>query len=684
MDRSIHLVVVQFKPRKGDYAANLGRLAGIFSQIDALDPRPDVAVFAETALTGYFVEGGVRDVAMSAGAFARDLQAQYASAVTTPRTIDVCIGFYEVWNNAFYNSALYVTLGGEGDEPVIRHVHRKLFLPTYGLFDEERFVDRGFEVRSFDTEWGRAAMLICEDAWHSLTGTVAALDGASIIFVVSASPARGLWPREDEGPVPANLKRWERLARDIAEEHGVFVALVNLVGTEGGKTFSGGSIICGPHGDVRAQAPLWDETIMTISLDPQDLTRARSDAPLLTDLQTMMPHLMRTVDRIQAGERLVLSYDDAPSEGGPLTPANRSADGEHADAPSTEEIARRPSEESGKTGRRTKKASPRTTTARSTTGRIEGSTDARSPSAGAGKLPKSKTGTSARGNGSEPIPVMRAPVAPAGPPPLEIDPELTSGWLVSFLREEFERRGFEKAVVGLSGGVDSAVTTYLSARALGPSNVIAVRMPYRTSNPESLAHAQLVIEALGVESQTIDISAAVDGYLANEPDADPGRRGNVMARERMIVLFDQSAKHRALPIGTGNKSERLLGYFTWHADDSPPINPLGDLFKTQVWELATFLGVPHVIVGKPASADLIEGQTDEGDFGISYAEADEILNWLVSGYSPASLMTRGFDANKVEIVRKRLAGTHWKRKLPTVALVSPTGIGESYLRPVDY
>src|ERR1700730_3152237 len=632
MDRSIHLVVVQFKPRKGDYATNLARLAGIFSQIESLDPRPDVAVFAETALTGYFVEGGVRDVALTAGAFARDLQAQYATAVTTPRTLDVCIGFYEVWTNAFYNSALYVTLGG--DQPVIRHVHRKLFLPTYGMFDEERFVDGGFELRAFDTEWGRAAMLICEDAWHSLTGTVAALDGATIVFVVSASPARGLWPREDEGSVPANLKRWERLARDIAEEHGVFVALVNLVGTEGGKTFSGGSIICGPQGDVRARAPLWDETIMMISLDPHDLTRARSDAPLLTDLQTMMPHLMRTVDRIQAGERLVLSYDDEPSEGGPLTPA--------------------------------KKSSRAPETARSA------------------KSSKGLIGPDTSRNGSEPIAVMRATDSRSGPPPLDIDPELTAGWLISFLREEFERRGFERAFLGLSGGVDSAVTAYLSAEALGKENVIAIRMPYRTSNPDSLAHAQLVIDALGIQSRLIDISPAVDGYLASEPDADPARRGNVMARERMIVLFDQSAKHRALPVGTGNKTERLLGYFTWHADDSPPINPLGDLFKTQVWQLATFLGVPDVIVSKPASADLIEGQTDEGDFGISYAEADGILNWLVSGYSPASLVARGFDPDKVELVRKRLAGTHWKRKLPTVALLSSTGIGESYLRPVDY
>src|SRR2546423_1148109 len=389
MDRSVHLVVIQFKPRKGDYAANLGRLAGIFSQIDSLDPRPDVAVFAETALTGYFVEGGVRDVALTAGALARDLQTQYASATTTPRKLDVCIGFYEVWNNAFYNSALYVTLGGEA--PFIRHVHRKLFLPTYGLFDEERFVDRGFEVRAFDTDWGRAAMLICEDAWHSLTGTVAALDGATMVFVVSASPARGVWRRHDEGPVPANLKRWERLARDIAEEHGVFVALVNLVGTEGGKTFSGGSIICGPHGDVRAQAPLWDETIMSISLDPQDLTRARSDAPLLTDLQTMMPHLMRNVDRIQAGERFVLGYDDASTDGGPLTPAGRHGDGERADAPSTEATARRPTDEAGaKTSSRGKKMK-------------------REPATRTNQNPKRKTGTDAHRNGRRPIPGRPAP-----------------------------------------------------------------------------------------------------------------------------------------------------------------------------------------------------------------------------------------------------------------------------------
>jgi NAD+ synthetase len=157
-----------------------------------------------------------------------------------------------------------------------------------------------------------------------------------------------------------------------------------------------------------------------------------------------------------------------------------------------------------------------------------------------------------------------------------------------------------------------------------------------------------------------------------------------MARMRMITLFDQSSKHHAIPLGTGNKTERLFGYFTWHADDSPPINPLGDLFKTQVWALARHLGVPSVIVDKAPSADLVVGQTDEGDFGISYARADEILNWMLAGYRPEELVARGFDAAEVQVVRKRVAGTHWKRRLPTVAMLSSTAIGESYLRPVDY
>ncbi|MGH8673637.1 MAG: nitrilase-related carbon-nitrogen hydrolase, partial [Burkholderiales bacterium] len=309
----MHLAIVQFKPRKGDYAGNLAHLGEIFAQLDSLDPRPQVAFLPETAVSGYFLEGGVRDHAVSAGTLVRDLDEQYRTAVPSLASLDVGLGFYEVWNNSIYNSALYVTLGR--DAPIVRHIHRKVFLPTYGLFDEERFVDRGFEIRAFDTGWGRAAMLVCEDAWHSLSGTIAALDGAQVIFIASASPARGATPRKDDRPGPGTIERWERLARDIASEHGVFVALVQLVGTEGGKIFSGGSLVAGPKGDVKLRAPLWDEAILTVTLDTSDLTRARVEMPLLTDLQTMLPHLVRTVGRIQRNESMSLDYDP-PSKNG--------------------------------------------------------------------------------------------------------------------------------------------------------------------------------------------------------------------------------------------------------------------------------------------------------------------------------------------------------------------------------
>ncbi len=270
-------------------------------------------------------------------------------------------------------------------------------------------------------------------------------------------------------------------------------------------------------------------------------------------------------------------------------------------------------------------------------------------------------------------------------PSLAIDGPLAAAWLEEFLRDELvERRGIHNAVVGLSGGVDSAVTAFLCARALGPEHVWAIRMPYRTSSPDSLADAQRVIDALGCRSETIDISPAVDGYLQFEPQADARRRGNIMARTRMIVLFDQSQKLGALPIGTGNKTERLMGYFTWHADDSPPLNPLGDLFKTQVWALARHLGVPAEIVDKAPSADLEANQTDEGDMGISYAKADGILSLILLGYDDVRIQARGFTPEEVALVRKRVDGTHWKRHLPTTAMLSNTAINEFYLRPVDY
>jgi NAD+ synthetase len=609
------LALAQLRPRKGDYAANLAAIGAMLVQAASLDDRPTLVCFPEAALTGYFLEGGVREHAVTAGQLAADLHRIYAGP-----PVDVCVGFYEVWRNRLFNSALYVSLGET--IPLVRHVHRKVFLPTYGLFDEERFVEHGHEVRAFDTPWGRAALLVCEDAWHSMMGTIAALDGAQLIIVPTAPPARGAWPAPDDPARPASVARWERLARDMADEHGVFVALANLAGSEGGKQFPGSALLAGPRGEVRARGPLWDEALVLARIDLADVTRARADMPLIADLETMAPHLRETMAKVAACTPHLLAFDgmeaiaatlsdDEPMEGAPV-----------------------------------------------------------------------------RGAASTPLAASRVPVALGSlngePPPLEVDAALLEDWLTRFLRDEMSRRGFTRAVVGISGGVDSAVTAYLAARALGPANVIGVRMPYRTSSSESLEHGQLVLDALGIEGRTLDISAAVDGYLASEPDADASRRGNVMARMRMITLFDLSAKHHAIPLGTGNKTERLFGYFTWHADDSPPINPLGDLFKTQVWALARHLGVSEEIVGKAPSADLVVGQTDEGDFGISYAKADELLNWILSGYSANDLVARGFDAADVAVVTRRLATTHWKRRLPTVAMISPTAIGESYLRPVDY
>ncbi len=607
----VHVAVAQLRPRKGDYPGNLRRLGELFRNVDGFDPRPTVLMLPETALTGYFLEGGVREHAVTAGTLVRDLDATYRDAVLAPRTLDVVVGFYESWRNTLYNSALYVTLGA--GEPRVRHIHRKIFLPTYGLFDEERFVERGREIRAFDTSWGRAAILICEDAWHSMTATVAALDGAQVIFIPSAAPARGAWPRDDGVPGPGTVARWDRLVREIADEHGVFTVLANLVGSEGGKVFPGASFIAGPQGDMRGRAPLWDEAILTATLNLHDAARARADTPLIADLEVMLPHLRASLDRIGSSTPADVQFDPA--------------------------VEHRPAV------------------------RVKHRTTA---------------------TGADDLRVTRVVGTPSDPAPLAIDGEMTAHWLEHFIREEFGRRGFTTAVLGLSGGVDSAVTAYLAARALGPENVLAVRMPYRTSSPDSLADAQLVIDTLGIRSTTMDISAAVDGYLNHDADADHARRGNVMARMRMIALFDLAAKHGGIPIGTGNKTERLFGYFTWHADDSPPVNPLGDLFKTQVWELARHLGVPAAIIDKPPTADLVAGQTDERDIGISYAKADSILNWLLSGYSPDDIVARGIDAAEVALVHKRLSSTHWKRRLPTVAMVSATAIGESYLRPVDY
>jgi NAD+ synthetase len=599
----LRIAIGQVRPRKGDYADNLWRLGAVFAQIAESEPSPHLMVFPETVMSGYFVEGGVREVAVTAGTLFRDLAAQHSLAGCPP--LDVVVGFYEEFRNRYFNSAVYASVGGA--QPGIRHVHRKVFLPTYGVFDEERFVDRGHTVQAFDTDWGRVAMVICEDAWHSLVPTIAALDGAQLIIVPSASPARGVSPDgergEDGEALPGSVRRWERVMRRIAEEHGVYVALAQLVGFEGGKGLCGASMVVGPQGKVLVRGPLFDEALITADLRTDEITRARAGLPLLADLEAQLLNLLEPPSG--AGDR---------------------------------ELAFDPEDECHPSPRPARPAAHRVVT------------------------------------------------PPAGGDPLAIDPVLTEEWLIQFLRDELlERRGYSKGIVGLSGGVDSSLTAALAARALGPKNVIGVRMPYRTSSVESFEHAALVAERLGVQMVTVDITDAVDAYIAAaDRKADPTRRGNVMARMRMITLFDLSAKYNALPLGTGNKTERLLGYFTWHGDDAPPVNPLGDLFKTQVRTLARRVGLPEIVVSKPATADLVHGQTDEADLGISYDKADRILHWLLEGLRRDEIVGLGFMPEEVEIVSNRLQSTHWKRRLPTVAMVSSTAIGESYLRPVDY
>ncbi|MGH9261039.1 MAG: nitrilase-related carbon-nitrogen hydrolase, partial [Acidimicrobiales bacterium] len=292
------IALAQFRPVKGDYAANVERLGALFAQAAALEPKVDLLVTPEAATSGYFVEGGVRDVAVTAGTLLRDLAEVHRGAKAPP--LDVAVGFYEVFQHHLYNSCLYASLGAK--KPVVRHVHRKVFLPSYGVFDEERFVERGRDVRAFDTGWGgRAAILICEDAWHSLTATIAALDGAQLLVVPSASPARGTAGVGDGPRIPESLARWEGIVRGIAGEHGVYVALANLVGFEGGKGFAGGSVLVDPWGEIITRGPLFEEALVTAEFDPGQITRARAETPLLADLQVNLPHLLPSLGKRDGG-----------------------------------------------------------------------------------------------------------------------------------------------------------------------------------------------------------------------------------------------------------------------------------------------------------------------------------------------------------------------------------------------
>jgi len=268
------------------------------------------------------------------------------------------------------------------------------------------------------------------------------------------------------------------------------------------------------------------------------------------------------------------------------------------------------------------------------------------------------------------------------PAELSIDTAVARRVIGDFIRSQLRQAGFERAVLGLSGGIDSALVAYLVADAIGADRLLAVLMPYRTSSAASREDAEAVVHRLGCASELVDISPMVDGYFAGEPDASPLRRGNFMARQRMAVLYDRSVTWRGLVVGTGNKTESLIGYTTLFGDSACAFNPIGDLYKSQVRQLAVAMGVPEVIVRKAPSADLWPGQTDEAEAGFSYPELDRLLSAMVDRRrTDEELVELGFDRATVERVGRMVAGAEFKRQVPPIAKLGPRTAGVDYLYP---
>ena len=364
----------------------------------------------------------------------------------------------------------------------IVHWHRKVYLPTYGLFDEQRYFAAGERFQAFDTaRFGRVGILICEDFWHLSAAAIMQAEEVDLLICMANSPARGV-----DGPKIPTAETYELIAKAFAQLLGAVVIVVNRVGFEDGLCFWGGSMAVGPDGRMIAQAPMLDESLTIAAFDPAELRRQRLITPLARD------------------ERLVVDH------------------------------------------RRT------------------------------------QTHQTAIAMNDEPITAD-----------LRINAELVTEILTRFIRIEIRRAGFQRAVVGLSGGIDSSVVTYLCAKALGPDNVLAVTMPYKTSSEATRRDSQAVIDQLGVQTIDVPITAQIDAYFAAFPDASQMRLANKCARERMTVLYDQSAAFQGLVAGTSNKSELLLGYGTQFGDMASAINPIGDLYKTQLYQLAAYLGVPE-------------------------------------------------------------------------------------------
>jgi len=268
---------------------------------------------------------------------------------------------------------------------------------------------------------------------------------------------------------------------------------------------------------------------------------------------------------------------------------------------------------------------------------------------------------------------------------LTINTDVARTILTSFIKSEVTRVGYSRAVIALSGGIDSALSLVLAVEALGAENVLAVKLPYKTSSADSLVHAQLLVDQYRVPSETIEITDMVEPLFMRDPNITKLRKGNIMARERMIVIYDQSEAFKGLVIGTSNKTEILLGYSTQFGDAASAMNPVGDLYKTQLRQLSRAMNIPAPIIDKPPSADLWEDQTDEGELGFTYEQADQLLYLLVDQrYSPEECVDAGFDEKFVSAVVGRVRRNQFKRMLPLVAKLSNRTIGYDFLYLRDW
>ncbi len=278
------------------------------------------------------------------------------------------------------------------------------------------------------------------------------------------------------------------------------------------------------------------------------------------------------------------------------------------------------------------------------------------------------------------------------PDELAIDTGVARRVIADFIRGQLRQAGFDRAVLGLSGGIDSALVAYLVAEAIGPEQLLCVLMPYRTSSPASRGDAEEVVGRLGCASELVDISPMVDGYFgadgvpgasgAEGLEASPLRRGNFMARMRMSTLYDRSVSWRGLVVGTGNKTESLIGYTTLFGDSACAFNPIGDLYKSQVRQVSAAIGVPEAIIRKAPSADLWPGQTDETEAGFTYHELDRLLFWRIDKRrSVDDMVAMGFDRATVDQVDRMVAGAEFKRQVPPIAKLGPRTAGVDYLYP---